>query len=149
MKDTCSSSIHWRQMYLIQQNSWIKQEKKNLTILIYTFFSLITKSSNYLTFYRSIWNYLSNKLPWMRISSLHSETKKWKKQCLINASDLAHSVHGVIQISVVSIINNRLDCHLLYKPFNGNFLIAIKVIDYCITPSISHLHIFIFVLTTK
>ena len=79
----------------------------------------------------------------MRISSLHSETKRREKQCLINVYDLVHPVHGDIQISVVSIINNRLDWHLFYKPFNGNFLIAMKVIDYCITPSISHLHFFL------
>ena len=41
-----------------------------------------------------------------------------------------------------------LDEHLLYNPFNGNVLPAIKVIDYCIRPSISHLHIFTFVLAT-
>ena len=49
---------------------------------------------------------------------------------------------------VIPITNNRLDWYLLYKPFNGNFLPAIKVIKYCIMPRISHLHIFIFVLAT-
>ena len=39
-------------------------------------------------------------------------------------------------------INNRLDWHLLYNSFNGIFLPAIKVIDYCNTPSMPHLHIF-------
>ena len=50
-----------------------------------------------------------------------------------------------------SIINNRLDWHLLYKPFNMNFLPAIKEIDCFITPSFFHFHIhfFIFVLTIK
>ena len=36
------------------------------------------------------------------------------------------------QIPVVSIINNQLDWHLLYKPFDGIFLPTIKVIDYCV-----------------
>ena len=71
-----------------------------------------------------------------------SEKLKDDKKCLINVCDWLHLVHGEIQIPVVSIINNRLDWHLLYKPFNGNFLIVMKVIDYCITPSISHLHFF-------
>ena len=62
---------------------------------------------------------------------------------------LFRHAHGEIQIPVVSIINNRLDWHLLYKPFNGNFRLVIKVIDYCIAPSISHLHIFIFVLAAE
>ena len=61
----------------------------------------------------------------------------------------SYSPRITIQIPIVSIIYNQLDWHLLYKSFNGNFLPAIKVIDYCITPSISHLHIFIFVLAAK
>ena len=74
-----------------------------------------------------------------------SEKLKDDKKCLSNVYDWLHLVHGEIQIPVVSIINNRLDWHLLYKPFDGNFLPAIKVIDCCV----SHLHIFIFVLATK
>ena len=33
---------------------------------------------------------------------------------------------------------------LLYKPFNGNSLEEIKEIDYCITSSIFHLHIYFY-----
>ena len=47
----------------------------------------------------------------------------------------------IFKYPLFQIINNRLDWYLLYKPFNGNFLPAIKEIDYCITLSIFHLHI--------
>ena len=67
-----------------------------------------------------------------------------------NIYNYVHTVHREIQIPIVSIINNQLDWHILYKPFNGNFLSTIKEIDYCITPSIFHfIFIFIFVMAIK
>ena len=69
---------------------------------------------------------------------------------LINVYDWVHTVHGEIQISVVWILSNQLDWRLLYKPFYGHFLPAIKVTDFCITHGIFIcVFTFIFVLAIK
>ena len=68
------------------------------------------------------------------------------KDLLFGSEKLKDDKNNALLTSTIEI---RLDWHLLYKPFSGHFWTVIKVIDYGITPSISHLHIFIFVLAIK